>query len=70
LAFKLKRVPDAKFNYQDPLNLESQLTDEEKLIRDQFRAYCQEKLMPRVLMANRKESIAYFSVFMFHSFIK
>lgn len=46
---------DAKFNYQDPLNLESQLTDEEKLIRDQFRAYCQEKLMSRVLIANRKE---------------
>lgn len=46
---------NAKFNYQDPLNLESQLTDEEKLIRDQFRSYCNEKLMPRVLMANRNE---------------
>lgn len=41
----------------DPLNLESQLTDEEKMIRDSFRAYCQEELMPRVLEANRKESI-------------
>ncbi|XP_050514549.1 glutaryl-CoA dehydrogenase, mitochondrial [Diabrotica virgifera virgifera] len=45
----------APFNWQDPLNLESQLTDEEKLVRDQFRSYCQEKLMPRVIEANRKE---------------
>lgn len=40
----------------DPLDLESQLTDEEKMIRDQFRDYCTEKLMSRVLIANRKES--------------
>lgn len=46
---------DLKFNYLDPLNLESQLTDEEKLIRDQFRSYCTEKLMPRIVMANRNE---------------
>lgn len=43
------------FNWQDALNLESQLTEEEILVRDQFKAYCQEKLMPRILMANRKE---------------
>jgi glutaryl-CoA dehydrogenase len=35
--------------------LESLLTDEEKLIRDQFRDYCDDKLMPRILMANRNE---------------
>lgn len=45
----------AKFNYRDALNLDSQLTEEEILIRDQFRAYCQDKLMPRILMANRNE---------------
>ena len=45
----------APFSYKDPLNLESQLTDEEKLIRDQFRAYCDDKLMSRVLIANRNE---------------
>jgi glutaryl-CoA dehydrogenase len=45
----------AQFDWQDPLNLDSALTDEEKLLRDQFRAYCQDKLMPRVLMANRNE---------------
>ena len=26
------------------------------MVRDQFRDYCQEKLMPRILMANRHES--------------
>ncbi|PAA78825.1 hypothetical protein BOX15_Mlig034568g2 [Macrostomum lignano] len=45
----------AQFNYQDPLSLESHLTDDEKLIRDQFKVYCTEKLMPRILMANRNE---------------
>ena len=45
----------AKFNYLDPLNLDHFLTQDEILIRDQFRAYCQEKLMPRILMANRNE---------------
>jgi len=32
------------------------LTDDERMIRDQFRDYCQEKLMPRIIEANRKES--------------
>lgn len=44
-----------KFDFTDPLNLESQLTDDEKAIRDQFQAYCQQQLMPRILMANRNE---------------
>ena len=44
-----------RFNWQDPLSLESCLTDEEIMVRDQFRDYCQEKLMSRVLMANRHE---------------
>ncbi|XP_031558360.1 glutaryl-CoA dehydrogenase, mitochondrial-like [Actinia tenebrosa] len=45
----------AKFDYQDPLNLDCRLTDEEKIVRDQFKSYCQERLMPNVLMANRLE---------------
>lgn len=45
----------ATFNFKDPLNLESQLSDEEKLIRDQFKSYCDDKLMSRILMANRNE---------------
>lgn len=50
-------VPKSKvvFNWKDALNLESQLTEEEIMVRDQFRNYCQDKLMPRILMANRNE---------------
>jgi len=45
----------ARFNYEDAFDLESQLTDDERMVRDQFRSYCQEKLMPRIIEANRKE---------------
>ena len=34
---------------------EQQLTDEERLIRDAAREYCQQQLMPRIRMANREE---------------
>lgn len=44
------------FNWRDALDLESQLTEEEIMIRDSFRDYCQDKLMPRIVMANRHES--------------
>ncbi|GAB6033691.1 hypothetical protein CHUAL_000009 [Chamberlinius hualienensis] len=44
-----------KFNWRDPLNLESQLTSDEIAIRDQVKNYCQEKLLPRILLANRNE---------------
>jgi len=43
------------FNWQDPLLLESLLSEEERMIRDTAHQYCQEKLMPRVLEANRNE---------------
>ncbi len=43
------------FNWQDPLSLETLLTEEERMIRDSAHQYCQEKLMPRILMANREE---------------
>ncbi len=36
--------------------LEQQLDDEERLIRDAARDYCQEQLLPRAQMANREES--------------
>ncbi|CAI8006013.1 Glutaryl-CoA dehydrogenase, mitochondrial [Geodia barretti] len=45
----------ADFDWRDALNLESRLTEDEIIMRDQVRHYCQEKLMPRVLMANRNE---------------
>ncbi|MBK6644833.1 MAG: acyl-CoA dehydrogenase [Anaerolineales bacterium] len=43
------------FKWDDPFLLNDQLTDEERMIRDTARKYCQDKLMPRVLEANRKE---------------
>eukprot|EP01027_Heterolobosea_sp_BB2_P004547 GEZU01006967.1.p2 GENE.GEZU01006967.1~~GEZU01006967.1.p2 ORF type:complete len:425 (-),score=151.55 GEZU01006967.1:111-1385(-) len=43
------------FNHSDPLNLECRLTEEEIMVRDQVRDYCQDRLMSRVLMANRNE---------------
>ena len=45
----------APFDWQDPFLLEGQLTEEERMIRDTAKDYCQEQLMPRVLMANRHE---------------
>jgi len=43
------------FNWDDPLLLEQQLTDEERQIRDAAHDYCQERLQPRVLSAFREE---------------
>jgi glutaryl-CoA dehydrogenase len=45
----------ARFQWDDPLFLNEQLSDEERQVRDAAHAFCQEKLMPRVLMANRHE---------------
>jgi glutaryl-CoA dehydrogenase len=45
----------AAFDWQDPMFLEQQLGEEERMIRDAAREYCQQKLMPRVQMANRDE---------------
>ena len=45
----------AEFQWEDPLLLEDQLSEEERLIRDTARQYCQDKLMPRILEANRHE---------------
>jgi glutaryl-CoA dehydrogenase len=44
-----------EFQWDDPLLLDDMLNDEERMVRDAARAYCQEKLMPRVLEANRHE---------------
>ena len=46
---------DATFNWEDPLLLDSQLTDEERMVRDAARSYCQDKLAPRVLEGFRHE---------------
>ena len=44
------------FQWDDALRLDSALTEDERAIRDAARAYCQDKLFPRVLMANRHET--------------
>lgn len=43
------------FNWQDPLSLDSMLTEDERMMRDAANQYCQERLMTRVLEANRHE---------------
>ena len=44
------------FDWQDALCLESLLSDEEKLVRDSARTYAQERLLPRIVQANRHET--------------
>ncbi len=48
-------MAEASFNWEDPLLLDSQLTDEERMVRDAARSYCQDKLAPRVLEGFRHE---------------
>ena len=49
-------IKDAAFNWEDPLDLEGELTEEERMVRDTARDYAQEKLFPRVLKAYHDES--------------
>jgi glutaryl-CoA dehydrogenase len=49
-------LKDADFVWEDPLDLESQLTEEERMVRDTAHAYAQDKLFPRVLKAYREET--------------
>jgi glutaryl-CoA dehydrogenase len=49
------KLGDAVFNWDDPLDLESELTEEERMVRDSARGYAQDKLFPRVLLDNREE---------------
>ena len=44
-----------KFNWEDPLRLDTQLQEDERLIRDSARAFAEEKLAPRVISAYRDE---------------
>ena len=44
-----------KIDWQDPFLLEQQLTDEQRMVRDTARQYAQDKLLPRVQSAFRKE---------------
>ena len=48
-------LDDGSFNWEDPLLLDAELTEEERLIAKSSADYAQTKLMTRVLEANRKE---------------
>jgi glutaryl-CoA dehydrogenase len=48
-------MPETRFDWSDPFLLESQLTGDERMIRDSAREYAQGHLMPRILEANRQE---------------
>ena len=49
-------VDAAVFRWDDPLDFDGQLSDDERMVRDTARDYCQERLMPRILEANRHET--------------
>ena len=44
------------YKWDDPFRLEDQLNEEERLVRDTAHDYAQEKLMPRIIEANRNET--------------
>jgi glutaryl-CoA dehydrogenase len=48
-------LKDAAFDWQDPLGLEGEFTEEERMVRDSTRAFAQSYLMPRVVEAFREE---------------
>lgn len=51
----MKNINKSEFQWQDPFLLDALLSDEETMIRDTARGYAQEKLLPRVIEANRDE---------------
>jgi glutaryl-CoA dehydrogenase len=52
-----RALPEAPFNWEDPLDIEGELTEEERMVRDTARGFAQDTLMPRVLMAWREEKV-------------
>jgi glutaryl-CoA dehydrogenase len=55
VAVKKAEASGSAFNWADPFDLDGQLNEDERLVRDAARAYAQEKLMPRVMSAYRDE---------------
>ena len=48
-------MPTPPFNWADPFNLDEQLSEEECTVRDSVHEFAQDRLMTRVIEANRKE---------------
>jgi glutaryl-CoA dehydrogenase len=54
MSLKAKDAPDLNsFNWEDPFSFETQLTEDERMMRDAAKAYAQDKLQPRVIDAFR-----------------
>jgi glutaryl-CoA dehydrogenase len=53
---KQKNSFGGKFDWEDPLNFKSLLTDEEAAIQEAANSFCQQELQPQILMANRNET--------------
>jgi glutaryl-CoA dehydrogenase len=52
---KLFSSSKVTFNFEDPLNLDSLLKEEERMVMHSAKDYCQSQLFPRILKANREE---------------
>ena len=46
-----------EFNWEDPLGLEAQLTEEERMIRDSVQQFCADKLQPVSAPRSRKSAL-------------
>ena len=55
-AGKPALLKDSDFQWEDPLDLEGELTEEERMVRDTARGFAQDYLMPRVVKAYREET--------------
>lgn len=53
----MTKAASSHFRWDDPLLLEDQLTEEERMIRDSVRAFAQEKLQPKVMKAFHDEKV-------------
>jgi len=52
---ELDKPETLSFDWTDPLHLNTQLSEEERLVYESARAYCEERLLPRIITANREE---------------
>jgi glutaryl-CoA dehydrogenase len=55
IAPKPASAKEAPFNWEDPLDLEGDLTEEERMVRDTARGFAQDRLFPQVIQAYREE---------------
>jgi glutaryl-CoA dehydrogenase len=53
---EMRSRSEPTFDWADPLLLDEELSSEERIVRDSARAFCQEKLMPRVRQGFRNET--------------